>query len=923
MQAFPWLERALRRQGLYGSDASGDAASLSESPYAQPISVDGQTSERALREIVGFIWNNMLASPLGMLFPYVPADATVAVQRPDPSLFDTEPTDELLLFDDASETTVDELVDVARLLDRPLDVILFSLAQHNANSALLAFRPSVGSDHDNTIVPGLDREVETTSTSRVRNAFDIDAEIDKDRLDEGINPAFDIIEEFIYEFDERDWRILVARRLTKPAVTLDAVGAEFNLTRERIRQLEAIINRTIADWFANEPTIQEHSRRIIGYTKRLARLADVLKRFPSLTEPIDDTELPTWFVFDEFDDGFESDGVWVAVPSLASIREQIREFFEENSLDPGYMKREDFLRAVSDDGEEAERLLEFAFQSGYIRLSDLVLAPYATALQNQAACVLDARGVAMSVEEIYETLDTDRSIRSLSNALATDARFVRSGISAWSLASWGANEYVSISEEIRKILDEHGEASLEYVTDQISTQFGVARTSVAAYAGAHPYEIVNGFVRLTSGPAEANVRPLHKVRRVYRLPDGGVAFRLTATRDHLRGSGSVIPKHVATLRGIAPGSSEILVTNAGQQVRIAWTQPQPTLSTVRAMLQEIGVGVGEDFVVELRGGLALFSRVGPASGDPLADIRTLIGRSLEPGLTLRDLSEAVDLELLTWDQARAVFENRREPEVAILIGDVGRGGAEFLATTDVAVEVSRYEFSVLDPEPEALTFACVAASLEEAEGKARKAGFSSVLLLEVRPLQNEELSAYARREIIENPFLGPAWLPLVEALADSVSELRVGQFWALNVMHPLYQMDASEAPYIQAIQEADGSLVAELGSPQLLETLDGHALSMLELMGWEPPTIEDPINYRRIFEPGWNIRHVAYVALQTLVVGFGIDTRALFVPDGEAADGFDKPRRLDRLSQEDGRMGFGEAYGLKGLHVLWSDPAEA
>jgi hypothetical protein len=499
---------------------------------------------------------------------------------------------------------------------------------------------------------------------------------------------------------------------------------------------------------------------------------------------------------------------------------------------------------------------------------------------------------------------------------------VRSGLNAWSLASWGAQEYVSISDEIRKILDEHSEASLEYLVEQLSTRFGVARSSVAAYAGAHPFEIVNGFVRLAAGPAEANVRPLHKVRRVYRLPDGGVAFRLTAHRDHLRGSGSVIPKHVAALRGIAPGSSENFVTGTGHQLRIAWTQPQPTMSTVRAILQECGVSVGEDFVVELRGGLALISRVGPETGDPIADIRALTGRSLEPEMTLQDLSEAVDLELLTWDQARAVFENRREPEVASLIGDIERGGSEFRAAGDSDLEVNRYEFSVLDPEPEALTFACVATSLEEAQRKALKAGFASVLLLEVRALQNEELSAYARREIIENPFLGPAWLPLVEALADSVSELRVGQFWALNVMHPLYQMNASEAPYIQAMQEADGSLVAELGSPQLLETLDDHSLAMLELMGWQPPTDEDPINYRRIFEPGWNIRHVAYVALQTLVVGFGIDTRALFVPDGEAANGFDKPQRLDRLSQEDGRMGFGEAYGLKGLHVLWGGSTE-
>lgn len=860
---------------------------------------------------------------LGQLFPFVPPTTYVASERREPTILGSSDS-YYWDFEGAADLTLDSLLEMSNSLDRPLDLILHTLCEVNARTAAAegaarADYPSAPHDDDSDRL----QPTEPRNYGPV-NAFEIDAEIDKGRLDGGLNPAFDIIEEFIYDFDDRDWRILEGRRLTKPPLTLDALGAEFGLTRERIRQLEALINRSIADWFANEPTLQEHSRRIVKSVGRLTRLEDLLTKFPSLTEIIEGTDFPSWFVFDEFDDDFESDGTWVAAPSLASVRSHITSVFEENSHDPGYLTVPAFIELMSDDADEASRLLDYSKEIGFRQAYGLVIAPYATALQNLAACVLDARGQAMGLDEIHAAIDTDRTMRSLGNALATDTRFVRSGMNAWSLVSWGAKPYVSISDEIRKILDEHAEASIDYVCDQLSTRFGVARTSVLAYAGAHPFAIVNGVVKFAGEPAVGNVRPLHKARRVYRLPDGGVAFRLTAHRDHLRGSGFVIPKHVAVLRGLKPGGSEILVTGTGHHVRLGWSQPQPTMSTVRAVLQEIGVNVGDDFVIELRGGLALISRVPETSGNASADIRALIGRTLESTLTLKDLSEAIDLELLSWSDARAAFENRREPDVAQLISELQRGGPTPEPTTDEPeVDLNRYEFSVQDPVPEALTFACVATTLEAAKERARMAGFTEVLLLEVRPLRDEERNAFARQEIIENPFLGPEWLPLVEALADSVSELHVGDFWTLNVLHTLFQLDASEAPYIQAMQEADGSLNAELGSPQLLASLDEHSLAMLELMGWTPPTDADPINYRRRFEPGWNIRHVAYIALQTLAVGFGIDTKALFIPEGAAANGFDKRGQLDRLSAVNGRMAAGEAYGLKGLHVLSDTPEDS
>lgn len=229
-----------------------------------------------------------------------------------------------------------------------------------------------------------------------------------------------------------------------------------------------------------------------------------------------------------------------------------------------------------------------------------------------------------------------------------------------------------------------------------------------------------------------------------------------------------------------------------------------------------------------------------------------------------------------------------------------------------------YYFSVQDPNPECLTFGCVATSLDAATLKASIAGFHDVLLLEVRDLRGTELSRVANEEILENPFLGPVWMPVVEELAAAVGDLKPGQFFILNFLARAFSYNQGASPYIQGMQEADGSLHLELGSPQLVASLDERGKQTMEFMGWNEPDRGIP-NCFRIFEPGWNIRHVAYVALQTLVVAFGIDVTDIIVPGGHGMSKFGKLGLLDRLDEERGLQNL-VGYGLFGLNVL-SDTA--
>lgn len=239
-----------------------------------------------------------------------------------------------------------------------------------------------------------------------------------------------------------------------------------------------------------------------------------------------------------------------------------------------------------------------------------------------------------------------------------------------------------------------------------------------------------------------------------------------------------------------------------------------------------------------------------------------------------------------------------------------------------------YSFQVQDPDPECLTFGCLAESLDEAKAKAAKAGFTDVLLLEVRQPSGLELDEVAELEILANPFLGPEWAALVDVLAPSIRTEAVGKFWMIDIAGYPYTFGVHGLPgdtnFIQAMNEPDGSLHLEIGTKQLIDDNDTKALDFLRFAGWRAPERGIPLHHR-VFEPGYNPRYVLYVALQAVVQVFAAKPTDLFMPRGAAM----------RSLADDERFSSGEWYGplqldrttyaLRGSHPALSatEPSEA
>ena len=236
-------------------------------------------------------------------------------------------------------------------------------------------------------------------------------------------------------------------------------------------------------------------------------------------------------------------------------------------------------------------------------------------------------------------------------------------------------------------------------------------------------------------------------------------------------------------------------------------------------------------------------------------------------------------------------------------------------------KIQIYSFTIQDKEPECLTFGCTASSLEEAQAKARKAGYREFLLMDVRDPSGVELSDVANLELISNPLLGNEWLPLVSALEAATANMPVGASWTMDFMGKAYGYQTSDSPYTQAVVEGDGSLHLEIGPTEMVEGRSDDQKQLLSFLGWEAPRDGLP-NYFRIFAPGWNPRHVANVFLQTVSLIFEIGTHDLFTFVGSGVRDFDPDGLMDHLSDKNGRLAFGDAWGFWGKHPFSPEVVE-
>ena len=477
---------------------------------------------------------------------------------------------------------------------------------------------------------------------------------------------------FLNSLGPRDRTILLYRLLLKPKRTLDAVGIELNLTRERVRQIEKSIRQALDKWISANEEINAFCDRVVEAIGLVATSASVFEQVPEALEEVsieitkgEIVTIPTWQLAQNLTGSFQNDEKWFFAPDKNAVSEIFQSKFSASSGQKLFVEPDQVLDVFDGWGSASpEELLTWAQSIGYKIAHGALVAPTVKSMNDLSAIALEINGGPMSTSELHLKVAPSKSARSLANQITEDPRIHRVGPESWGLVEWGDEEFTSIRDAILLRVDRTGTYLLDDLVAELTSKFGVAESSVRVYAGSWPLRIEGGIVSRQEEDVTPQGRPFPRSRGSY-ITEGKFAFRTKVTFDHLRGSGSQFPTALAVSLGNSIGQAKVFSSvKTGNPIRLSWNGNQATISTMKAELEQIGAVVGEDIAVIFDAGTVHFEKLEPSSGEPFEDLGRLC--LIPGGVKVSRISVARSIgldETAVWDDILQSAIARKDKEL--------------------------------------------------------------------------------------------------------------------------------------------------------------------------------------------------------------------------------------------------------------------
>jgi len=485
----------------------------------------------------------------------------------------------------------------------------------------------------------------------------------------------DLLGFLISNLDDRQ-RTIVRHRIIKRDRTLDDLGHNFTVSRERVRQIEKKVIDRFATWL-KEPAVTPHistlKEKVHSICSPLATFDELSASLPELSEKLLDTDFQLRDFIETLLPEVHLDGQWVATKPLSDLRDETFKAAvktgQQGHLDNNVRHLRDTLSL--DD----QKWSDWMNYCGLREFAGLIVRQGASQLE-LAVAVLRKTGHPLSTEEIAERLEVE-SVRSLRGRLQEDDRIARVGPNSYGLPEWQLETYEGIREEIvQRIERSGGRVLLSAVVEELVEQFGVSANSVRAYASAREFARQDGWISLagfremdaSSRPAGRNHSPAQTRRCFYAKELWW--FRIDVGKDTLRGSGFPVPRGVMTLFQVAEGT-ERAFTSLGKEVRISWLGIQPQFGSLRYLLEQVNAREGDTLWLAPVGENGLRARLHRKWGQEEAD-EIVLRSGVRRGLVGDDLRAAVAKALglpseTAWHSLALALRSRGDLDLAEVI----------------------------------------------------------------------------------------------------------------------------------------------------------------------------------------------------------------------------------------------------------------
>ncbi len=469
------------------------------------------------------------------------------------------------------------------------------------------------------------------------------------------------------ELDDRERHILQVRVLTTgKAPTLEDVGARFDLTRERVRQVQQGLTNRLRDR-VDEPDMGPLLRRARRVRRELGvavpSSAPEVVELPNVVAGDDDrgdiaeltSGLLLWLA-----GPYVEEGGWLIASRERALLDELPVRLPARATD-GLISWEEVREEAAAAGLRPDLVEAWLERIGGFRSEAEGLLPWHGSVTDKCEVVLLRLGEPATVEALVERIDEGYSIRSVRNRLFEDPRFVRTSKTEIGLREWGVDEYTSVVVEMAEEIERRGgRAELADLAGTLADRYGVSRSSVHIYATTAPmFRTENGVVRMREADEPITIEGTLEDTAGCYLIDGCWSLRVDVDFDLLRGSGRNIPPAFSKQLGVLPGDRKEFTTAYGTVV-VTWPMSSAMGPSIGSLREE---------ATSLRGerGDYLFVRV---LGDAGLDCRLLRRETVESATSLDRLCLMVGqarLDRAEGDALRAVatsigLQNVGDPE---------------------------------------------------------------------------------------------------------------------------------------------------------------------------------------------------------------------------------------------------------------------
>lgn len=464
-----------------------------------------------------------------------------------------------------------------------------------------------------------------------------------------------IIDEFLADLSERERRILADRLAARKPRTLDELGRDFGVSRERVRQIEAQLRTKLTNfsWF-------RVMSGVVPMSGSWLRAVDQILLTPEgSTWATPTTAGPTILdmllaagEIDLLDDEWVGRQMQETDSGTSPLVELI------NLASAGTCSEQRFIGELQDLGLPRHWAHEWIIDHGYVVRQGMICTQYET-LADFLEREFRAADRPVDLDTIERWIHGRWTFGSAKNLLHNDPRFVRVDVQSYALADAGLPPYRGIREEIAELITECGPLPLAEVVQVLTSNFAVEAKSVQHYAKSRPFVISDGLVDV-EGSGATSTPKLDGLLKLADMPEGrqwrhvfytptGYAYRFTVNSDHLRGSGWGVGGAVARIVGLQEGQVwQHSLDNVDATIKVTRKlQQQPALGSLKVALDTLGASIGDSAFLRFDGTEGNITRVAltvhhPEGHDnPLDQALQLVGCDTEESQPLQYIQQAL------------------------------------------------------------------------------------------------------------------------------------------------------------------------------------------------------------------------------------------------------------------------------------------